>query len=137
MHNLKQIIDFIKEETGNNQISKDSDICHGIGIYGDDFHDLIDAYAKKINVDMTNYLWYFHAEEEGFNIGGVFFDPPYKRVKRITITPQMLTNFSTSRKWSLNYPKHSIPNKRIDLIINRYLLLLVVFFLVIWTFVKL
>ncbi|CAL2101367.1 conserved protein of unknown function [Tenacibaculum sp. 190130A14a] len=137
MNNLKQIIDFIKEETGNNQISKDSDICDGIGIYGDDFHELIDAYAKKFNVDMTNYLWYFHAEEEGYNIGGLFFDPPYKRVKRIPITPQMLTDFSMSGKWSLNYPKHSIPNKRIDLIINRFFFFLAILFLAIWAFTKL
>ena len=60
------------------------------GIHGDDFHELIDEYAKVFKVDMTGYLWYFHADEEGNSFGGSIIKPPYDRVKRIPVTPALL-----------------------------------------------
>jgi hypothetical protein len=37
----------------------------------DDFHELIKKNAVESNVDMNAYLWCFHSDEEGQNIGGL------------------------------------------------------------------
>ena len=37
----------------------------------DDFHELIEKNAVESNVDMNAYLWCFHSDEEGQNIGGL------------------------------------------------------------------
>jgi len=91
---------------------------------GDDFHEMIEKYAKKYSVEMKGYLWYFHADEESGwnNIGGWFFKPPYSRVARIPITPLMLTDFANRGKWDLQYPEHKLPKKRSDILINQILL---------------
>jgi len=76
------------------------------------------------SVDMTAYLWYFHSDEEGNNIGGLFFPPPYKRVKRIAVTPLLLTEFANTGKWDIEYPNHKIPQKRYDTLIDVIIMLM-------------
>jgi hypothetical protein len=132
MTNLVEIIVFLEEFSGMEPIDQDADLFSDIGISGDDFHEMIEQFASKYSVDRTNYLWYFHTDEEGSNIlGGLFFDPPYKRVKRIPITPLMLAEFANKGKWDIQYPVHKIPSKRYDLIINQIVfgLLLILFFI--------
>jgi hypothetical protein len=127
MPTTNEIIEFVKENRGLKNITGNTDIF-GNGITGDDFHELIEAFAKTYSVDMTNYLWYFHANEEGHNlIGEIFFPPPYKRVKRIPITPSLLTEFANKGKWNMKYPKHQIPKKRYDLLINIILIIAFIF----------
>jgi hypothetical protein len=120
---IDDIIEFVKEQSGLKDVNEDSDIFKDLGCTGDDFHELIGLYAKQFNVDMSSYLWYFHADEEGNNIGGVFFLPPYKRVIRIPVTPFMLFNFAQSGRWGVVYPVHEIPKRRYDLLINGILIL--------------
>lgn len=100
-------------------------------VVGDDFHDMIDKYAKEYDVDMRDYLWYFHADEEGISIGGVFFKPPHARVERIPVTPRMLAQFIETKKWKIDYPKHSIPKRRVDLFINLGIVILVFIIIII------
>ena len=121
-----EIISLLKERSTIEDLYEDSDIFEQ-GITGDDFHEMIDDYAIKYNVNMDDYLWYFHADEEGGNnsIGGFFFQPPYKRVKRMPLTPQMLAGFANKGKWDIKYPVHKIPAKRYDLLINQILLIVV------------
>ncbi|MDR2916718.1 MAG: DUF1493 family protein [Tannerella sp.] len=115
----------MKDISSIGDINADSDIFK-LGFAGDDFHEMIYDYAAKYAVDMTGYLWYFHADEEGLSgIGGLFFPPPYKRVERISLTPQLLADIANKGKWDLEYPEHEIPVKRYDLIINQALLGLV------------
>ena len=115
----QEIIDLIKITTGNNYLNSDTDIYHDLDLVGDDFHDLIEIIATKYQIDMTGYLWYFHADEEGQNLGGIFFKPPYARVKRIAITPRILTEIANKQKWDLPYPIHKLPARRYDLIFNK------------------
>ena len=62
---------------------------------------------------MTDYLWYFHADEEGHSgIGQLFFKPPYEKVERIPVTPQMLADFIETKKWKVKYPEHDRPKSR-------------------------
>jgi len=119
MTTANEITEFVKKNTGLENITDDTDIFY-IGIVGDDFHELIKKFAKTYSVDMTNYLWYFHADEEGVrsSIGGFFFAPPYKRVKHIPVTPLLLNEFANRKKWNIEYPKHQIQKKRYDLFIN-------------------
>jgi len=92
MYSEKEIIDFIADKVGANpeEIDLNTDIFIELPCTGDDFHELIEAYAEKYSVDMKNYLWYFHADEEGTSFGGVVFSPPYQRVKRIPVTPHVV-----------------------------------------------
>lgn len=115
----ENIIAFLTDFIGLEDITAQMDIFDELGITGDDFHKMIDSYSKKFHVDMTNYLWYFHTNEEGSSIGSAFFKAPYERVKRIPVTPKMLLDFANTGKWNIDYPEHSIPKRRYDLIINR------------------
>lgn len=114
-----EIIEFIKQETGCT-VHKDSDIVGALGVHGDDFFELMEAFSNKFCVKMDKFLWYFHTGEEGINFPGrFFFKPPYERVDRIPVTPTMLCEFANAGHWNLNYPPHHIPQKRFDLLINR------------------
>ena len=117
----KEIIGFLQDLSGMNKIEPTSDIFSDVGMRGDDFHEMIEKFTIKYSVDMTNYLWYFHTDEEsGWNsIGGLFFTPPYKRVDRIPITPTMLTEFADTGKWNICYPDHKISTRRYDLLVNQ------------------
>ena len=130
-----EIIDFVKKQTGSESITSDTDIFAN-GTVGDDFHELIESYARTYSVDMANYLWYFHADEEGGwnSIGGLFFTPPYKKVKRIPVTPALLTEFATKAKWHINYPLHKFPKRRYDILINQIVFAGVVVWLIIIAF---
>jgi len=132
MQKIEEIIEFIKSKSCVDEVNIDSDIFKDLSMYGDDFHELIEEFSINYSVDMSKYLWYFHADEEGQNIGGVFFDPPYKMVKRIPVTPTMLSDFATKGVWYINYPEHSIPKKRYDLLINKIILIVFVIYVIYW-----
>ena len=104
----------IKEE----KLNLDSDIYKEFGVDGDDFSDLMVSFSEKFNVDLSGFLWYFHYGEEGINIGAIFIKPPYNRVSRIAITPRILLEAVNTGKWPIEYPKHTLPKKRYDIIIT-------------------
>jgi hypothetical protein len=137
MPTATEIIEFVKKSTGSENITSDTDIFAN-GTVGDDFHELIDSYAKTYSVNMTNYLWYFHADEEGGwnSIGGLFITPPYKKVKRISVTPALLTDFATKGKWDIKYPHHKVPKRRYDILINQIVFAGVIIWLIIIAFKK-
>jgi hypothetical protein len=124
------MISFVQECTAVDEVRSETDIFSDLGCTGDDFHELIEKYAKKYSVDMSSYLWYFHADEEGasFSIGSIFSKPPYERVKRIAITPQMLTNFANEGRWIIKYPEHKLPKYRVDTWIGLVVFLVAIFF---------
>src|SRR5690606_32070321 len=113
------IIDFVYNYTSCEKVNEDSDIYSDLDLVGDEFHEFMEAYAKKYEVDMSAYLWYFHGDEEGMNIGGLFFKPPYARVTRLPVTPRILAEFANSHKWRIPYPAHHLPETRYDLLMNK------------------
>lgn len=129
MNNVRsEIITLIIDKVGvrETEITNDIDINEGLGCSGDDFHELMDEFAKKFNVDMSNYLWYFHTEEEGFNsLGGSFFRPPNERVDHIPVNLRVLMEAVSTGRWPIEYPPHEIPKRRWDLTINGILLIAV------------
>lgn len=57
---------FIREQTGSDKLpAADVDLFDGLGVVGDDCFEFITAFAKRFDVDMAGYLWYFHHGEEG------------------------------------------------------------------------
>jgi hypothetical protein len=101
----------------------DCDLERDVGITGDDFDELIIAFAEEFGVNMDCYLWYFHhAEEVTFNPGALFFRPPYRRVKHIPVTPELLLSSASTGSWPDIYPEHSIPSRRYDLLLNYFLI---------------
>ena len=121
----KEIIDFIETEYWKSNLQSNSDIFEIVRISGDDCYELIEKFSKKYDVDISNFLWYFHHEEEGSwnSIGGYLYKSPYKLVKRIPITPKMLTKVAETKKWEINYPYNKLPEKRKDILFNKIVLI--------------
>lgn len=124
----QEIIDFIEKEFWESNLNSNSDVFAEVGVSGDDCDDLMITYQKKYQVEMSEYLWYFHHEEEGSwnSIGGSFFRRPNERVKKIPITPKMLTEFANSKKWKIDYPEHELPKYRYDIYVNWIFLIFVI-----------
>ena len=119
MHTIEDLVVFVREISAVEEVRPESDVFEELGVSGDDFHEMMDKYAKKCAVDMTNYLWYFHADEEGWSTGRIFFKPPYKQVTRIIVTPTLLADFANKGEWKLIYPEHKIAVQRFDILINQ------------------
>ena len=130
MKTQNKIFEFVKEISGENVIAESTDIFADFGVTGDDFHELMDIYAELFNVDMSKYLWYFHCDEEGHSFGSWIFKTPYERVDRIPVTPKMLHKFAEIGEWKIEYPKHKLPKRRYDLIINVLFIASASFFLI-------
>ena len=98
-----------------------------IGADGDDMFLLMAAYSDRFGVDLSTYRWYFHHGEEGgsWSFGGLFFDPPYRRVPHMPITVAMLHEFAEQKRWGIQYPEHQLPKRRIDMLINQILFVVV------------
>lgn len=97
----------------------DADVFGALGIDGDDGFDFIDSFAARFGTDMSGYRWYFHHGEEGWGVGGLFFRPPYARVKTIPITRDILVEAIRSGRWPIEYPAHELPKVRWDTRINQ------------------
>lgn len=110
----------------------DADLFDVCGIYGDDASDFMDAFGVRFGVDLDDYRWYFHHEEEGTSPGALFFKPPYRRVKRVPITPDILVQAIDSGRWPLRYPPHELPAVRWDIRINQILWVIPVILLALW-----
>ncbi|GAA4066370.1 hypothetical protein GCM10022389_08910 [Flavobacterium cheonanense] len=129
----EEIINFIEKEFWKSNLNSDSDVFKEVRIDGDDCEELLVKYSEKYSVDMNNFLWYFHYQEEGslsFSIGNLFFKNPRQRVKEIPITPKMLTEFANSKKWTIDYPEHKLPKHRYDIFINRVLIISIIIIII-------
>lgn len=130
----QEIIDFIEKEFWKSKLNSNSDIFTVVGIDGDDCDEFLHKYAEKYNVDMSNFLWYFHYQDEASvnGFGKFFFKNPHQCVKTIPITPKMLAEFANNKKWDIDYPEHKLPKYRYDLYINWIfifiLITLIIFF---------
>ena len=111
-YSVEDIINFLEDAWGDAKtMHPESDIFNELGIDGDDTDDIIHGYAKKFNVDMSGYLWYFHSGDEA-TAGNPFKSFPFGRLGgRIPITPQMLADFANKGFWDVDYPNHEFPFK--------------------------
>ena len=127
---LEDIFTFLKKYTGGDKLTADIDIFKELGIRGDDFHEMISDYQKTFGVEMKSYLWYFHCDEEGQSLGCNFFKAPYERVKRISVTPQMLLDIANKKVWNIQYPRHKLPKYRYDILINLIIVIIALIFII-------
>lgn len=125
---IEQIFRLIQDECGvdKQQLALNTDLFEELGIEGDDFSELIEKYALTFNVNMDDFLWYFHSNDEGINVWRFIFKPPNKKVNRIAVTPELLLRFANTKKWDLNYPEHNKPTNRRDLIYSNIFWLIIV-----------
>lgn len=130
MADVFEIIEFLKEKTGADEITESSDVGNDLGVDGDDYIELLAEFSEKYNVDTTPCLWYFHYSEEGSwnSLGNLFFKSPDKRVEYIPITPTMLAGFTRAGKWNVQYPAHKIPARRYDILFNQFIIFAVIVF---------
>jgi hypothetical protein len=121
---LSDIYDLVSEISGvrPDRLKPGTDLFADLGMEGDDFFELETKFADRFSVDMSQYCWYFHHGEEGVSIGGLIFPPPYRRVKRIPITPELLLASANAHRWLLAYPEHKLPSRRFDLLFNQLIL---------------
>lgn len=133
-HSIEEIKRFIVDKTGceYDEVKADADIDHDLGCTGDDFHELINEYSDKFNVNMESYLWYFHTYDEGHSnsIGRIFFKKPYERVKHIAVTPNVLLESACAGKWTIEYPELELPNRRYDILINQVVVVVFIIFVI-------
>jgi hypothetical protein len=115
------IVEFLEDFGGTGRpLSEDADILDTLGIDGDDAFNFIERFATKFEIDISNYHWYFHhGEEVSLNIGSLFFKPPYRRVDRIPILPQVLAEAIHTKRWPVEYPEHKLPSVRWDIRISQ------------------
>jgi hypothetical protein len=119
-YQIEDIYELIRGFMTMGELSPKTDVFRDLNIYGDDFYELIKEFAKTFQINMDTYLWCFHADEEGDNsIGELFSKPPYERVKRIPITPEIFLQFAKSGIWAIEYPEHTIPKRRLDLLTKQ------------------
>ena len=134
MYSFNDIKSFIVDRTGceEKEVTSTCDLMNDLGCSGDDFHELIDEYSKKFNVNLDNYLWYFHTDEEGHSnsIGRIFFKAPYERVTQIPVTPTLLLDSANVGKWVLTYPEHSLPKRRNDILVNQVIVVMFIIFVI-------
>ena len=121
MFALDDIYHFISDTSGvnRNKLRPNSDL-RDLGIEGDDFFEMMLEFEQKYLVDMSGYRWYFHHNEEGSpSLGRLLFKPPNSRVKRISITPEMLLESANAQHWNIQYPEHNLPAKRWDILFEK------------------
>ena len=103
-------------------LSERTDLCGELGIVDLDLEELLDEFAERFGVDMSGYLWYFHSDEEGVSPGRWFFPAPQDRVTKIPLRLGILHRAAELGRWPVEYPEHSLPARRWDVVFNQCLL---------------
>lgn len=126
---LKFIEDFWSWKT---PLADDEDLFDALGIEGDDASEFIDVFVARFEVDATDYRWYFHHADEGWNFGGLFYKPIHARFGRIPITVAVLTEAVRTKRWPIEYPAHVVPRRRWDIVINQVIAPAPLILLAVW-----
>ena len=121
--------------TGTNGIKEevlpDADIEKDLGCTGDDFFELMEAYAKRFKVDMSGFLWYFHTHDESMaTLNPLPSHPASAQVERIPVTLNVLVEKAMLGKWDLTYPPHALQPTctRSERIVQWLFLAILIFF---------
>ncbi len=101
---------FLRQYAGTADLPPaEADLFDALGIEGDDAFAFITEFGRRFDVDLEDYRLYFHHGEEGWNLGGLVFKPPYGRVNRIPISIALLEKAIAVKRWPVTYPAHSPP----------------------------
>ena len=131
------VLEFLKDAWDwTRPLSDDEDLFDALGIDGDEGTDFMEAFVARFDVDATDYRWYFHHADEGWNFGALFYEPIYRRFGRIPITVAVLTEAVRTRRWPIAYPDHRLPGRRWDILINQLFVVVVLIGLVVWGWMR-
>ena len=114
MYDYAEIYSFLAEQSGIDAatLGPDDDLVDDLGIDGDDFFNLEQAFAQRFSVDMSAYRWYLHHHQEKMTPADLFF----RRIKnRIAVTPRMLLESADAGRWMVEYPPHKGPPRTLHL----------------------
>lgn len=120
------------------ELTPSTSLRRDLGVDGDDFFELEEAFADEFKVNMSEYRWYFHHREEPTwpDMGRLLFPAPYDRVQEIPVTPQLLLNSANAGKWIVEYPDRTLPRRRYDVLINQLMYLPLIGLFVVGVFLK-
>lgn len=117
----EEIEALLREQIGiRSSLDADASL-QDLGLFAEDLTDFMTIFGERFGVDLSTFRWYFHTGEEGFSPGGLFFTPPQHRVPKIPITLRLLREAAELRRWPVDYPEHSLPARRWDIVINHCL----------------
>ena len=128
---IEEVIALLRREAGSNvPISPDTDIFKDLGVDGDAWRELLEAYHSQFGVNLDGFRWYFHHGEEGWPLFPRRVSHP--KVERIALTPRMLADYAKSSNWDLEHPPHTYPDWRWEWSVFPALVLTSLVILVIW-----
>lgn len=102
-------------------LTEDTELHADLGLISLDLHEFLEEFAERFQVDMSGFLWYFHSEEDGLNPFRWIFPAPQDRVTRIPLRLALFYRAAEIGKWPVEYPEHSLPVRRWDLVLCRCL----------------
>ncbi|MGD9255471.1 MAG: DUF1493 family protein [Chromatiales bacterium] len=132
---IEEIYDFIarSEPILLGDLNPNADLHDDLGITGDDFFSIMRRFEQEFSVDMREYRWYFHhTESDALGFRGLFKNSPSFRVPHIPVTPRLLLQAVTERRWPVEYPEHDVSGQKFDITIDRVIALALVLLLLTW-----
>ncbi|WP_106746310.1 DUF1493 family protein [Yoonia maritima] len=130
MGRREEILEHLSVYNFRGQDSFDlSDVFIGNGIEGDDANELIDDFAKRFDVDMGGFLYYFHyvGDEPPGHRRVLPIDRHGQVYPFIPVSLDILTASAEAGKWILAYPDHEVRTSlRSKLVLFGFLTLLAV-----------
>ncbi len=114
-------------------LKPNADLHDDLGITGESFNLIMSKFGREFNVDMRNYLWYFHhPEENALGLAGLFRNSPSFRVPHIPVTPNLLLQAVELGRWPVEYPEHDISGNNFEITIDRFIALSLFLFIISW-----
>lgn len=119
---VDEINALVRKHTGTRGVlSEETDLHSDLGLISLDLDEFLDEFARRFDVDLSGFLWYFHTEEDGVSPGRLFFAAPQDRVRRIPLRLALLYQAVELGRWPVDYPEHSLPRRRWDVVFNQCL----------------
>jgi hypothetical protein len=118
----EEINALVRERTAvRGPLSEETDLHGDLRMLEPDLDEFLVDFAERFRVDLSGFLWYFHTDEDGVSPGRLFFRAPQDRVTRIPLRLALLYHAAEIGRWPVDYPEHSLPARRWDLVFNQRL----------------
>ena len=129
----EEINALVRKHTGAQGLLSEKTDLHGdLGLISLDLDEFLAEFAERFRVDLSGFLWYFHTDEDGVSPGRLFFAAPQDRVTRIPLRLALLYRAAELGRWPVDYPKHSLPPRRWDIVVNQFLAVAAALWLLCW-----
>lgn len=119
---VAEINALVRKHTGaRGMLSEETDLHSDLRLISLDLEEFLDEFAKRFDVDLSEFLWYFHTEEDGVSLGRLFFAAPQDLVTRIPLRLALFYQAVELGRWPVDYPEHSLPRRRWDVVVDQCL----------------